>query len=153
MARVKKDVYVPGAHNVICDRTGFKVKSTDVSQEWNGLVVRRASWEARHPQDFVRAVRDDQSVGIPRPVIAGTYIGANTTLDADEAAGQTVLSVASTSDFVAGNAIIIHLDNEETHTATISSFVADDTVTISTALPSKASSGNTVSVIASTVSH
>lgn len=56
----------PGDHNVICDRTGYKVKRSECIREWNGLLVRRESWEPRHPQDFVRAFEDDQSVRDPR---------------------------------------------------------------------------------------
>lgn len=56
-----------GDHNVICDRTGFKLKASDCKLEWNGLFVRAESWESRHPQDFLRAFPDDQTVPIARP--------------------------------------------------------------------------------------
>ena len=54
--------YKPGSYNVICDRTGFKLKREQCQTEWNGLLVRRESWEARHPQDLIRSKMDDQSV-------------------------------------------------------------------------------------------
>lgn len=38
----------------ICDRTGFKVIAGSLVKQWDGTMVRQRSWEARHPQDFVR---------------------------------------------------------------------------------------------------
>jgi hypothetical protein len=63
------DYFESGAHNLICDRTGFKIKSTEAKKEWNGLIVHRDYWEPRHPQDFVRGKIDKQTVknGRPRP--------------------------------------------------------------------------------------
>ena len=59
--------YIPGDYNVICDRTGYKVKASKTRKEWNGLRVRRESWEPRHPQDKIRGVPDHQAVPDPRP--------------------------------------------------------------------------------------
>jgi hypothetical protein len=33
----------------------------EMRQEWTGLIVCEECWEIRHPQDFVRGVRDDQA--------------------------------------------------------------------------------------------
>lgn len=51
----------------ICDRSGFKVRQSDMVTEWNGLRVAKRFSEARHPQDFLRARPDDQSVKNARP--------------------------------------------------------------------------------------
>lgn len=56
----------PNSHNVICDRTGFKIKAYDSRKEWNGLRVRKESWEPRHPQDKITSIKDNQSVHDPR---------------------------------------------------------------------------------------
>jgi len=56
-----------GSNNVICDRTGFKVKAERVKKEWNGLYVRKESWERRQPQDLLRGFPDPQQVAINRP--------------------------------------------------------------------------------------
>lgn len=69
--------YVPGEHNVIDDRTGFKIKSRDARKEWNGFVVRQRSYEERHPQDFVRARRDNQAVQNPRSEPADDFLTPN----------------------------------------------------------------------------
>jgi hypothetical protein len=34
---------------------------------WDGKFVHKDNWEPRHPQDFVRAKTDNQSVPISRP--------------------------------------------------------------------------------------
>lgn len=58
---------------LICDRTGFKIPvSEGLREEWNGLKVRRESWEPRHPQDFVRGVDENQK-GSPRPEGADSF--------------------------------------------------------------------------------
>ena len=144
----KRNNYIHGAHNVICDRSGFKVKSTEVRKEWNNSVVRKEDFESRHPQDYVRGVRDDQSVDNPRPGAADINTHNETTLDAAELAGQTVLSVTATTNMTAGDAIMVELDDGTFHLSNIASLVAGDTVTIADAIPSKAASGNKV-VIAS----
>lgn len=87
----------------------------------------------------------------PRPWSA-TYAQSETTLDADELPGQTVLSVASTSNMTVGDSLVVFLDNDETHRSTIASFSDGDTVTLSTEIPSKASSGNRVIIDSNTVS-
>lgn len=50
----------------ICDRTGFRVMRGTLIKQWDGAMVRPKSWEARHPQDFVRGVPEHQK-GSPRP--------------------------------------------------------------------------------------
>ena len=67
-----------------------------------------------------------------------------TTLDAAEAASQTVLSVTSTSGFANSDVIGIKLDDGTIDFTTISSFVTNDTVTVATGLTSAAASGNNV---------
>lgn len=59
--------YQPGGWNVICDRTGFKIKHSDSRREWNNAVVRRESFEERNEQDFLRGIRDDPAVPLARP--------------------------------------------------------------------------------------
>lgn len=72
-----------GDWNVICDRTGFKVKYSSARKEWNNLIVRNQSWEVRHPQDFIRAVKDVQAVPMARPRNTINYLGA-TEVTADD---------------------------------------------------------------------
>ncbi|MFW9927775.1 MAG: hypothetical protein ACFFD1_00100 [Candidatus Thorarchaeota archaeon] len=70
----------------------------------------------------------------------------STTLDGDEASGQTTLSVTSTSSFNNSDKIGVILDDGTLQWSTIDSFVTNDTVTIADALTGSASSGNYVYV-------
>lgn len=67
----------------ICDRTGFKVQAGGLVNEWNGAMVRRQSWESRHPQDFVRA-RTEKQNGSPRPEQAVNYIADDAQIEASD---------------------------------------------------------------------
>lgn len=69
--------YLPGGHNKICDRTGFKVKSTNTQKEWNNLIVRRQSFELRQPQDLLRSKPDRQHVNDPRTESEDNFLGDN----------------------------------------------------------------------------
>lgn len=44
--------FKPNNSNTICDVTGFRVKSSDVMQRWEGFMVISAAWHPRQPQDF-----------------------------------------------------------------------------------------------------
>lgn len=70
-------VYRPGDHNVVCDRTGFKLKRSQCRKEWNNLVVRKESWEPRHPQDFLRVRPDRQDVADPRTRQDPVFLATN----------------------------------------------------------------------------
>jgi len=65
--RTYANYYKKGSWNVKCARTGFKIKAEDARQEWNGLIVRRESWEPRQPQDYVKGVPDNPAVPLARP--------------------------------------------------------------------------------------
>jgi hypothetical protein len=65
-------------HWCICDRCGFKRRAYDTRKEWTGLrVCKDTCWEPRHPQDYVRGVRDDQTVKDPRPRPEDVFLGVN----------------------------------------------------------------------------
>lgn len=59
--------FVKGDWNAICDVCGWKFKASQLHKRWDGLMVCKADWEARHPQDFLRSIPDDQSVPWTRP--------------------------------------------------------------------------------------
>lgn len=69
--------YLPGAHNIQCDRTGFKVKSTQARKQWNNLIVRSESFEPRHPQDYLKSKQDQPGVRDARPRGTDYFLGAN----------------------------------------------------------------------------
>ena len=71
MARNK--VTGPGGYNVICDRCGFKFKNHQLFLEprTQAMVCRGPGtndcWDAPHPQEFVRHVRDHTPLPYVRP--------------------------------------------------------------------------------------
>lgn len=69
--------YKHGDHNVICDYSGFKVKRSDCRLTWDGYLVRKDLWEPRHPQDFLKARGDKQSVDISRPEKTDSFLDTN----------------------------------------------------------------------------
>lgn len=69
--------YKPGDHLVTCDRCGFTIYGSESKKTWDGLIVCPDDWEPRHPQDFVRAKPDNQSVADARPAPEPYYLGAN----------------------------------------------------------------------------
>lgn len=43
----------------ICQRTGFKVKASDLDEEWTGLMVRSSSLDPKHPSLDMPAPRGE----------------------------------------------------------------------------------------------
>jgi len=56
-----------GSNNVICDQCGKKFKAEHVKKQWDGIFACKKCFDFRHPQEFVRGVKDDQTVKINRP--------------------------------------------------------------------------------------
>jgi len=54
--------YADGEWNFSCDLCGKKEKSSKAMRTWAGFYVCRHHKEVRNPQDFVRGVRDNQTV-------------------------------------------------------------------------------------------
>ncbi len=44
--------FKPWDSNTICDRTGFRVKTSEVIREWEGWYMIPEAWAPRQPQDF-----------------------------------------------------------------------------------------------------
>lgn len=57
----------PGSWKVVCDVCGFWYPSDEVKKRWDGLITCSDDWEQRHPQDFIRGVKDEPSVPFSRP--------------------------------------------------------------------------------------
>jgi hypothetical protein len=68
------DYFKRGEWNFHCDLCGRKRKSGDGVKTWNGLWACREHKEQRNPQDFVRGVKDDQSVPWSRPEAADQFV-------------------------------------------------------------------------------
>jgi hypothetical protein len=70
--------YVPrlGDPKAICDICGFEHNLSALRMNWKRQMVCSLDWEPRHPQEFVKGVRDDQGVKPNmRPEPEPVYIG------------------------------------------------------------------------------
>lgn len=72
------DHFVLGDWNVRCDRCGKKIKGSTARQTWQGYQVCPEHWEPRHPQDFVRSIKEHPTpefVRNPPPIFLPTPEG------------------------------------------------------------------------------
>lgn len=66
--------YADGEFNFYCDLCGRKDKSGNAMRTWDGFYVCKHHKEIRNEQDFVRGVRDDQTVPWSRSYTPPTYV-------------------------------------------------------------------------------
>jgi len=102
-------------------------------------------WEKRHPQETIRARRDDQSVPEARPRPVDIFVGALMTEIATAALpGALTLGLAATTRMQGGDHIGIMLDSKDVHRATVQSVDSATQITLTAALPGAVSVGNVV---------
>lgn len=75
----KADFYADGSWNFYCDFCGAKAKSDDGMRTWDNFYVCKHHKEVRNPQDFVRGVRENQSLPWTRPKPPNIFEGINWT--------------------------------------------------------------------------
>ena len=71
----KADFFAEGQWNFYCDFCGAKTKSSDGVETWDKHYVCKHHKEVRNPQDFVRGIKDDQSVPWRRSTPPLVFIG------------------------------------------------------------------------------
>ena len=59
--------YKKGDWKVVCDVCGQRYLASALRKRWDGLMVCNKDYETRHPQEFVRARTDTQTVPWTRP--------------------------------------------------------------------------------------
>jgi hypothetical protein len=139
------DNYIRNDHWVIDDRSGLKIRSSEARREWTGAVVHKDDWEARHPQDFVRAKPERAIVRNPRPRPVDTFQGPlDTTVTVAALPGSTTLTVASSVRMEAGDFITVMLDNGEPFRVLLLAVPDSVTLSLFAALPAAVSVGNMV---------
>lgn len=69
----RADHLLLGDWNVLCFQCGFKRKASMMEKNWQGYYVCPEHNEPRQPQDFVRAVPDNQNVPWSQPVPSVVY--------------------------------------------------------------------------------
>ena len=70
-----------GDWNAICDECGFKFKASELRKRWDGYMVCPKDWEVRHPQDFLKGRKDDQTVAWTRPEQEDDFVDSFFILD------------------------------------------------------------------------
>lgn len=76
--------FAKGQWNFYCDLCGAKRKSGEGIRTWDNFYVCRSHKEVRNPQDFVRGIRDDQSVPWSRPKAADNFVSLTWERNFDE---------------------------------------------------------------------
>lgn len=71
------DGYKHGQWNAICQRCGFKHKSSEIRLEWTGLRVCGKCHETRHPQDMLEAKEDRQAPPWVSPEATDNFVATN----------------------------------------------------------------------------
>jgi len=74
---MKEWKYIPGDYWAICDVCGFKYRSSELKQRWDGNMVCEADYEVRHSLDFIRSTYDDPSVPWARPRPPDKFVTVN----------------------------------------------------------------------------
>ena len=133
---------IPGDYNVICDRCGFKVKRAECLKEWTGLLVCEKCWEPRHPQDFVKAKADKQSVPEPRPDTQTMF--GTTAVKTGASKDDLTIDVDSISGIADDDGIGITLDDGTVQWTTVNGTPSGNTVTLAEDLDGDAAAGNVV---------
>lgn len=62
-----RDYYARGDWNAVCSLCGGVFKASELIKHWQGMWRCKKCWEPRHPQDFVRAPHDVQTVPFVQP--------------------------------------------------------------------------------------
>lgn len=58
----------------ICDRCGCKFHASKLRKTWDNFMTCERCWYPRHPQEMLRATKDDQNVPWSRPEGTDTFI-------------------------------------------------------------------------------
>lgn len=82
-----------GSWNAICDVCGEQYKSDELKETWDKLMACRFCWEPRHPQDFVRAKADRQTVPWSRVESEDQFV-SNVCLTLTGVAGEAIVGCA-----------------------------------------------------------
>lgn len=137
--------YISGDPWRICDRCGFKYRSSQTFRTWDGLYVCREDFETRHPQDFVRGRKDNQNVPNARPEPLDTLIGPLLTkIGVAAVVGATTISVDSSTRFLAADHIGVMLDSGNMEPHIILSIPSATSIQMTTPLSGTAAVGNVV---------
>jgi hypothetical protein len=78
-----KTHFILGDSKAVCDVCGFDMHQSMLRKRWDGAMVCSADWEARHPQDLVKARSERNNVKDARPAPAYRYLAVGEITEAD----------------------------------------------------------------------
>jgi hypothetical protein len=137
--------YIAGDFWRICDRCGFRKRSSETFRTWDGLYVCEEDFETRHPQDLVRGRRDDQNVPDPRPEPVDTIIGPlQTAISVAAVAGASTINVSSSVRFTGTDAIGVMLNDGSNERHAVLSIPTSTSIQLVGTLGGSAAIGNLV---------
>lgn len=149
--RTRNQICEAAARKIGAIRAGSTMSAqmlSDFAEALNGMVKH---WQAKPGGPRIWCVSEatlfmqtDQVRYVLGATDHATESYVETTLSADEASGQTVLSVTSDDGISASDNIGIELDDGTMQWTTVSGAPSSDTVTVATALTGAAASGNRV---------
>ncbi len=131
---------------------GETADSNDVTYCSNALNLMVKSWQNQGLHLWTRTEATVYlTTGTAKYSLVSTSSGANasnttaeTTISSDEASGQTVISVTSSTGMTASDVVLIEQDDNTLHATTISSVDSSTQITIASATTEAAASGNQV---------
>lgn len=150
-------VLAPGGTVLAADSTMALTRLNMLVKQWQGnsdMAPGLKVWTRQRVVLFLEKGKQRYLIGPgATDAFAATTFG-KTTIDVSEASGQTILSVAATSDtttfpgttvtMAASDFILVQQDDGTLHDSTIDSFSAGDTVTLDDATTDTCASGNMV---------
>lgn len=140
--KVGLDRYEKGGYYRVDDRSGARVRAYNTREEWNGALVDAADFEPRNQQEFLRSVRDDQSVPKPRPVPPLAFVGPlETTIAAAAPAGTKTISVVASAGYKIGDRVGVATDDNNIFFTTIQTIPDGFSLALTAPLPFSVSVG------------
>lgn len=68
-----RDYYKHHDHNAICDVCGNKFKASELRERWDHARVCQEDWEPRHPQEFIRGIKENPKMEFSRPLADNVF--------------------------------------------------------------------------------
>lgn len=96
---------------VVCDVSGRTIYASEARHRWDGAIVAKEHWEPRHPQDFVKGVKDDQSVPFSRPASDVSVSIQGIIAPSPEPGAPTAPSTLIATSTIVGRVDLIWVDN------------------------------------------
>lgn len=106
---MKSNWFESGLWNALCDVCGFKRKSSELTERWDGMMVCRPSvkagcWETRHPQELIRPIPDQLPLPWTRPEPPDRFISVTYNSAADQC---SITGVYCQSDYMEADCAVV----------------------------------------------